>query len=250
MFSLSLGLQHHAAYAQAPAVPGTMQIRIEFSTPGREPVTGALIGVRNNAVEVQIPQGRIPYPLQQIKKVTVGVPPEYNQAIAALQQRDTDKALALINALATRYKGLPTEWAQNSTAMLVDLYLSKSDVLKAKSSLADLQKFYPSASGPTIEMGAARIAFAEGDKATAREKAAPIAEAALKEKSINSGLARAYSQAFLVMGQVNESEGDLSAALENYLRVVTLFWNDPAAVATAQERADALRKKNASLTAP
>ena len=48
--------------------------------------------------------------------------------------------------------------------------------------------------------------------------------------------------AFLILGQVKESEGNAPGALEDYLRTVTIFHHDPAAVSAAQERADALRK--------
>jgi hypothetical protein len=52
------------------------------------------------------------------------------------------------------------------------------------------------------------------------------------------------------MGQVKESEGDLAAALEDYLKTVTLFYYDRTAVASAQEKADALRKANPKVFIP
>ena len=83
--------------------------------------------------------------------------------------------------------------------------------------------------------GLSRLAVAKKDFATAKQKLEPITEAALKEKIINPSNAPAYSQAFLVSGQVKEAEGNLPGALEDYLRTVTLFYHDRTAVASAQD---------------
>jgi hypothetical protein len=49
-----------------------------------------------------------------------------------------------------------------------------------------------------------------------------------------------YGQAFYLMGLIHEHEGNLPAALQDYLRTVTLFFEDPATTAKARERADFL----------
>jgi len=49
---------------------------------------------------------------------------------------------------------------------------------------------------------------------------------------------------------VKEAEGNLPGALEDYLRTVTFFYHDRTAVATAQERADALRAAHKEVTVP
>jgi hypothetical protein len=66
----------------------------------------------------------------------------------------------------------------------------------------------------------------------------------LSEKTIPPAKALAYSQAFLVSGQLKEEEGNLQGALEDYLRTVTLFYHDPSAVTAAQQKADALRSRD------
>jgi len=66
----------------------------------------------------------------------------------------------------------------------------------------------------------------------------------LKEKNVPAANRLAYSGAFYVMGLVKESEKDYAGALEDYLRTVTIFYHDAAAVAAAQERAELLRKEH------
>ena len=58
-----------------------------------------------------------------------------------------------------------------------------------------------------------------------------------------SGKNAAYGQAFYLMGMVRESEGQLPEALRDYLSAVTLFHEDKAIVAQAQERANLLIEK-------
>jgi hypothetical protein len=99
-------------------------------------------------------------------------------------------------------------------------------------------------------VGLSRLAVAKKDYATAKQKLEPITDAALKEKIVAPANALAYSQAFLVSGQVKEAEGNLAGALEDYLRTVTLFYHDRTAVASAQERADTLRKAHKEITVP
>ncbi|MEI9893381.1 MAG: hypothetical protein WDN28_05630 [Chthoniobacter sp.] len=92
--------------------------------------------------------------------------------------------------------------------------------------------------------------MARQDYETAKQKLEPITDAALKDKVIAPVNAVAYSQAFLVSGQVKEATGNLPGALEDYLRTVTLFYYDRVAVASAQERADALRAAHPEVTVP
>ena len=88
----------------------------------------------------------------------------------------------------------------------------------------------------------ARIAISKKDYDAAKQKLEPITAQALKEKVPAPAVAPAYSQAFFLLGEVQEAQQDYSAALENYLRTVTVFYHDRTAASSAQERADALRK--------
>jgi hypothetical protein len=96
----------------------------------------------------------------------------------------------------------------------------------------------------------ARIAVARKDYNAAKPKLAQITEGALKLKTVPRGDALAYSQAFLLLGQINEAQNEHADALQNYLRTVTLFPQDRIAVADAQAKADALRKAHPAATVP
>jgi hypothetical protein len=203
---------------------------------------GVINQVSASGVSLQLsPNQSVTYALNLIDSVQMAPPPEYNLALQAIGQRDLPKASALVSTIVSKYKGLPTEWAQHATALVGDLALQDGNLTKAAAGYEEFKKFYPSAT--QSEIGLAAIAASKKDFATARQKITPIIEEALKVKDVPLSQRYAYSRAFYVSGQVKESEGNLAGALEDYLRTVTIFYHDAAAVAAAQERADALRKQ-------
>jgi tetratricopeptide (TPR) repeat protein len=183
-------------------------------------------------------------PLASIREVQMAPPPELAQAQQAFAAKDYKRALLLAAQVTEKYKGMPADWAQLAAGMLGDLYVALNDLPKAEAAYRDFQHMYPGGGSVQADVGIARIAVSKKDFATAKQKLEPIAAQALKEKNVPRTHAFAYSQAFLVLGQVKESEGNASGALEDYLRTVTIFHHDPAAVSAAQERADALRREH------
>jgi tetratricopeptide (TPR) repeat protein len=170
-------------------------------------------------------------------------PPELAQAQSAFAAKDYKRALALATQVADKFKGMPTDWAQLATGMTGDIHVAMNDLAKAEAAYKEFQRLYPGGGSVQADVGIARIAASKKDFATARQKLEPIAAQALKEKIVPRNNAFAFSQAFLVLGQVKEAEGNATGALEDYLRTVTIFHHDPAAVSAAQERAAALRKE-------
>ena len=189
-------------------------------------------------------------PLNQVREVRMAPPAEYAQAYAAYTAKEYPKSLTLMKTVTDKFKGLPSPWAQQATMMIGELYIQTNDLPKAEAAANDFKRLYPAGGSLQSEVLFARIAAAKKDYATAKQKLGPITDAALKEKNINIANALAYSQAFLVSGQVKEAEGNLPGALEDYLRTVTLFYHDRSAVASAQDRANALREAHKDVTVP
>jgi predicted Zn-dependent protease len=195
-------------------------------------------------------QGQLGLPLGSVKEVRMNPPAEYGQAIAAYQAKDYAKSLNLMRAVVAKFKGMPSPWAQQATAMLGELYIASNDLVKAEAAYGDFKRLYPNGGSLQSDIGLSRLAVAKQDYDTAKQKLEPITDAALKEKTVTPANAVAYGQAFLVSGQVKEAAGNFSGALEDYLRTVTLFYYDRVAVAAAQERADALRAAHPGVTVP
>jgi tetratricopeptide (TPR) repeat protein len=139
-----------------------------------------------------------------------------------------------------KFNALPASWAANMNSLIGDIYLEQGDLAKASTAYDDFAKAYPGNGG--ADLGRARIAVAKKDYDTAKKTAEKLSADALKKVNVSSGESQLYGQAFLVLGQIKEAQGDFQGALEDYLRTVTLFYLNPTATALAQERADALRK--------
>lgn len=211
-----------------------------------------VIGVSpsGQTLEFFVGQGQLGLPLSSVKEVRMNPPAEYLQGIGAYQAKDFAKSLTLLKAVAAKFKGMPSPWAQQSVAMLGELYIATNDIPKAEAAYADFKRLYPTGGSLQSEVGLSRLDVAKQDFKGAEKRLEPITGAALKEKVITSANGIAYSQAFLVSGQVKEAQGNLSGALEDYLRTVTLFYYDRVAVASAQEHADALRAAHPDVTVP
>jgi tetratricopeptide (TPR) repeat protein len=235
-----------ASQAMAQA-PGTAQavFKVRGSTSGAQ--QGIVLGANALGVQIKIGEQLITLPPAMFESFQMAPPPEYAQGYQAYSSGDLPKALASIKSVTDRYKGLPTEWAQYATGILGDIYVATGDFTRAEAAYNDFKKLYASAGGgnsATAEVGLARIALARKDTAGAKARLDPIIAEALKEKSIAPAKALAYSQAFLVSGQLKEQAGNAQGALEDYLRTVTLFYHDRLAVSAAQQRADALRARD------
>ena len=214
---------------------------------------GKVLGVTpsgNLELQVAGSTDRVGFPLTSVREVKMAAPVEYAQAYAAYTAKDYAKALTFMKTVVDKYKGLPAVWAQQAALMMGELYIQSNDLPKAEAAANDFKRLYPTSGGLQSEVLFARIAAAKNDMATAKQKLAPITEAALKEKTVNLANGMAYSQAFLVSGQVKEADGDLAGALEDYLRTVTIYYLDRTAVASAQDRANALREAHKDVVVP
>ena len=207
-------------------------------------LTGTILGADGKVVQFQTPAGSVGYPIANVESITMPAPAELGAAQQAFQAKDYEKALQAAKGVAEKFKGLPTEWARLASSMVASLYGNMGQTDKAEAAWNDFEKAYPGAGGLQAKVGRAQIAAAKKDFLTAKDSLAPIVEEALKQKNVPRENAFAYSQAFYVMGLVNENEGKLQDALENYLRTITIFYHDPSARAAAQDRAEALRAKN------
>lgn len=205
--------------------------------------TVKILGVTGSSVQVQVGAGSIGIPISSIAQVAMPAPPEIARAAAAFAAKDYPAALTATKAVLEKYRGLPADWARQAAAMLGDIYVAMNDFGRAEAAYRDFQKLYPGAGSVQADVGLARIAVSKKDYAAARAKLEPLTAQALKLKDVPPALGPAYSQAFLVSGELKEAAGDATGALEDYARTIAIFYHDRLAVATAQERADALRKE-------
>ncbi len=217
---------------------------------------GKVTGMNGNSVLVTVTTaagvpGQVGFDLSLLSRVDAVAPANFQAGSAAYATGDWDKALSNLKPITEQFRGLPTDWARQAFAMLGDIYIEKNDVVRAESAYNDFRRYYPGGNSLRFNLGQARIAWARANSASARQQLDPIVNAALKNPTeVSRADSAAYGQAFYLRGQIDEKEGKPVAALEDYLRTVTLYYQDGATASRAQGRADALRAAHKDLTAP
>lgn len=204
---------------------------------------GEILGIADGKMKFKVGPVETSVPMDQVERVVKAPPAAYETALAEWQKNDAAKTLAALKPLVDAYAGLPTPWAERATALLGEVYLALDQLPAAEAAFTAFQKAYPSAASQS-GIGLARLAVAKKDYASAKAKLTPIITEAKGVKVAGSGKSAMYGQAFYLMGVIRESEGTLPEALQDYLTAVTLFHEDKAVVAKAQERATALAAKN------
>jgi len=234
-----------AAYSQA-AAPGADNVIMKAASATSQPQQLAnvlVVGVRGTKVAIKNAQGEISYDLAQIQEVRKAAPPEFTQGQRAIEAGKMEEALPLIKGITDRYKGLPTAWASDATAMLGNIYVSLGKLKEAEAAFDDFQKIYPSAGPGVTSVGKARLAAERENFAEAKAVAEPLVADALTKKTVTRAESQLYGQAYYILGRVAEGEGKLPEAMENYCRTVAIFYQERSVVTEAQKRIDALRQK-------
>ena len=126
--------------------------------------------MQGDAILLNIPNGKTSVPLAQVVRVDAAAPAAYATGIQAYNAGNYDRALAELRTFGEAFRGLPTEWEQQTLAALGSIYLEKNDVAKAEAAFNDLRRYYPKASGGGLQLSVAqaRIAFAKNNGAQAK----------------------------------------------------------------------------------
>ena len=218
------------------------------------PQEGRITGVQGDSILLNLPNnGKTSVSLALVDHVEAAAPPAVKTGLDAYSAGAYDKALADLKPVGDTFRGLPTSWAQQTLAALGNIYLEKNDISKAEAAFNDYRRYYPRAPGNQLQLSVAqaRLAFAKNNSAQARLALDAIVQAALKAPAeVTRGDGAAYGQAFYLLARLQERENNYQGALENYLRVITLFYQDAAVAGRAQKGADDLRAAHKGLAVP
>ncbi len=200
---------------------------------------GEIVGVADGKVTLKVGPVQSAIPLDQVESAIKQAPPELAKAQATKASGNAAGALIEVRPVVANFSGLPVPWVGQAYALLGDSLLELDQMAEAERIFAQFTELYPEA-GDLSAVSIARLDVARDDFAAAKTKLEPIVAEAATVKSAESAESSTYGRAYLLMGQVRESEGDLENALQDYLMTVTVFYADAAAVADASARADAL----------
>lgn len=239
------------SFAQQPAAAtGPDYVRFKPASANAQPriLQNVLItSVVGSKVMIKDGLGEIGYGLETLDEVRKAAPQEWALASRIIESGDLDRAIPAVQAVADKFRGLPTPWAQDANASLAVLLIKSGKLGAAESALTAFSQAYPTAGGDMVNVGKATLAAAKKQFGEAKSLATPVVEGALSKKTVTRAESQLYGQAFYVLGQIAEGENKLPEAMEAYCRTVALFYHDRATVAAAQERIDDLRKKGVAV---
>lgn len=219
-----------------------IQAQDAITQKGQTQQPGQILSVGDGKIKFKVGPVETTVPLDRVVSVIKAPPKGYEDALAAWQTGDASKTLSLLKPVVDTFRGLPTPWAERASALLGEVYLSLDQMPAAEAAFADFQKAYPGATSIS-DIGLARLAVTKKDYATAKAKLEPVVAEAATVTLPGAGKSATYGQAFYLMGLIREAEGSYPEALRDYLSAATLFYEDKAVVAKAQERADVLIDK-------
>ncbi len=189
---------------------------------------------------------KVPYPLSDIKSVQMTVPP----AVATASAPGTAPA-AVISALepvVKTFAGLPADWVVGAMAQLADAYSASGAPDKAVGVYKQILALYPGSTYEAVaKAGMAEMSLKAGKTDEALAAVQPMIDKANLNIAPSPTDGAVYAKAFLVFGQVKEKQNKLQEALEAYLTVKTMFYQNPALAAQADQLAKSLRDKNPAL---
>ena len=203
---------------------------------------GEIVGVTGTNVSMRIGPATSAVPLAEIASVKMDVPAAFKSASEAMQQGNAARALVEIRPIIDKYRGLPLDWARQAFAIQGDALIELGQLDEAQKVFEAFAAAYPEGDS-MADVSSARLDIARENYAAAKAKIDPVIAGASSILLAEPGKSAQLGRAFLMMGQINEAAGDNAAALEAYLKTVTVFYADAAAVAEAQTRAEALKSE-------
>jgi len=222
----------------------------QIVTTAGQTFTGQIIGVSGGAATVEQRKGtsvaKFPVMLADIKSITMDTP----AAVTAAEKPGTAPG-DVIHALegpANQFAGLPAPWVVDAMAKLGDAYSQVGQTDKALEVYNKIGSLYPGSAYVNIANASrAQVDVDAGKFDDALKIVQPIVEKANSDLAPSPVDGATYARAFIVYGRVMAAQKKLPQALEAFLTVKTMFYQNPSAVAEADHYAQDLRTKNPGL---
>jgi tetratricopeptide (TPR) repeat protein len=206
--------------------------------------TGQIMRVEADGVVVKLAIGELTVPKVDIVRVDAEKPAGLDAALAATKAGKFQEAVNGLKPAVDHYAGLPIPWVQDALVRLGDAYIGVKDFAAAKRTFDAFKKLYPTSPlARGLDVKYARVLFEQKDYAKAIEALQSFLDPMLKRDYLTDEQEAAVSEALLLLGDCQQATNASEAALDNYLRVVTLFDVDPDRTTEAKAKADDLKKR-------
>ena len=203
-------------------------------------------------IETHTPSGgtaTFPVNISDIKTINLPIPAAVTTAEApGVAPADVITALdPVVKSLA----GVPVPWVVDAMAHLADAYTAQGQGDQAAAIYNQILQLYPGSTYTYVaRAGKAAMSLKAGKIDEALAAVQPIVDQANKNIAPSPTDGALYANAFLVYGQALEAQKKFQQALEAYLTVKTMFYQDAGLAAKADELAKNLRDQNPGLGVP
>lgn len=204
-------------------------------------VNGQITGISSGQIQVTIGTGHSIVYLSDVKTVDMAPP----AVMTSLKGATPAAAVAALEPLVKQYAGLPSDWVLDAMSQLADAYDAQGQSDKAAQVYAQVAQLYANTPYQKEAIaGQASVALKQGKVDAALAAVQPLIAEADKTIAPSPAEGRLYARAFLVYGEALEAQKQYPQALEAYLTVKTLFYQNPALAEQADQLAQKLRAQN------
>ncbi|HEV3271400.1 MAG TPA: hypothetical protein VGZ93_04380 [Candidatus Methylacidiphilales bacterium] len=210
-------------------------------------LNGIIQSVSDGQVTIQVRNGpsiaTFPITLTDVKSISMAVPPE----VTSVEAPGIDPAavIKVLDPVVQKLAGLPVTWVVEAMAALGDAYSASGKADRALAIYNQISQLYAGSNYAYVaEAEKARLSLKQGKIDEAFAEVHPIVDKANQDMAPSPSVGAIYANAFLVYGQVLEAQKKLPQALEAYLTVTTMFYQNPGLVAQANQLAKNLRDQN------
>jgi tetratricopeptide (TPR) repeat protein len=214
-------------------------------------VSGRIVGASDGQVTIESRSSnggiaKFPITITDIKSISMGVPADVTQAEAPGVA--PDDVIAALEPEVKQFAGLPATWVVEAMAALGDAYAAAGKSDRALAVYNQISQLYSGSAYENVAAaGKAKLNLKAGKIDEALAAVQPIVDRANKDIAPSPSDGALYANAFLVYGQVLEAQKKPQQALEAYLTVKTMFYQNPNLVDQANELAKNLRDQNPGL---
>jgi tetratricopeptide (TPR) repeat protein len=185
------------------------------------------------------------YYLSDIQSVTMAQPAEMTKVKDAAPAT----VIAALEPLLKQYAGLPADWVVEAMGQLADAYDASGKADLAKATYDQIDKQFPgSLYHIQVVAGTAQLDIQHGKIDDAIAALKPLVEKANQTLAPSPLEGRLYGRVFLVYGEALAAQKNFPQALEAYLTVKTIFYQNPTLAEQADQLANKLRQENPGLS--